>query len=69
MRTSTELLAYAAIMLGVFGHATSEFVAVQTGLSGPEQSVWRFMLGGAGLLTVASGIPVYYFFSELRGRS
>ena len=35
---STELLAYAAIMLGVFGHATSEFVAVQTGLVGPEQS-------------------------------
>jgi drug/metabolite transporter (DMT)-like permease len=53
MRSSTELLAYAAIMLGVFGHATSEFVAVQTGLSGPEQSVWRFMLGGAGLVVVS----------------
>lgn len=53
MGRSTELLAYAAIMLGVFGHATSEFVAVQTGLTGPEQSVWRFMLGGIGLVLVA----------------
>lgn len=50
---STELLAYAAIMLGVFGHATSEFVAVQTGLVGPEQSVWRFLLGGSGLILVS----------------
>ncbi|MEM7022834.1 MAG: DMT family transporter [Pseudomonadota bacterium] len=53
MRTSNEILAYAAILLGVFGHATSEFVAVQTGVSGPEQSVWRFMLGGLGLIVVA----------------
>lgn len=53
MAKTSELLAYVAIMLGVFGHATSEFVAVQTGVVGPEQSVWRFMLGGLGLVVVA----------------
>lgn len=53
----TELLAYGAIMLGVLGHASSEFVAVQTGVVGPEQSVWRFMLGGVGLVVVALAAP------------
>lgn len=49
--------AYLAIMLGVLGHSSSEFVAVLTGLFGPEQSVWRFMLGGAGLVAVSLAHP------------
>ena len=47
------LLAYAAVFTGVIGHASSEFVSVLTGLGGPETSVWRFTLGGAGLVVVA----------------
>lgn len=46
-------LAYAAVLVGVIGHASSEFVSVLTGLGGPETSVWRFTLGGAGLVVVA----------------
>ncbi len=46
-------LAYAAVLIGVIGHASSEFVSVLTGLGGPETSVWRFTLGGAGLVVVA----------------
>lgn len=42
--------AYAAVFVGVLGHATSEFFAVLTGISGPEVSVWRFGIGAAGLL-------------------
>ncbi len=45
-------LAYAAVFTGVVGHASSEFVSVLTGLAGPETSVWRFTLGGAGLFVV-----------------
>lgn len=46
-------LAYLAVLLGVVGHASSEFVAVLTHIKGPELSVWRFLLGGAGLVVLA----------------
>jgi drug/metabolite transporter (DMT)-like permease len=46
-------IAYLAVFIGVLGHASSEFVAVLSGVSGPEVSSWRFLLGGAGLLVVA----------------
>ena len=45
--------AYSAAFLGVFGHSTSEFFSVYSGLDGPEVSVWRFTIGGAALLVVA----------------
>lgn len=41
------------VLLGVCGHASSEFVAKLTGVIGPEVTVWRFMIGGLGLLTVS----------------
>lgn len=50
-------LAYLAVFLGVVGHASSEFFAVLTGISGPELSVWRFLLGGAGLIVLALLFP------------
>lgn len=40
---------YACILAGVFGHASSEFIAVLTGMFGPELTVWRFLIGGLGL--------------------
>ena len=46
-------LAYLAAFLGVFGHATSEFFAVLSGLKGAEVSVWRFIIGGTALFVVA----------------
>ena len=42
--------AYLAVFIGVTGHASSEFFAVLTGISGPEVSVWRYLIGGAGLV-------------------
>jgi drug/metabolite transporter (DMT)-like permease len=42
--------AYLAVFIGVCGHASSEFFAVLTGISGPEVSVWRYLIGGAGLV-------------------
>ena len=45
--------AYSAAFLGVFGHATSEFFSVYSGLKGPEVSVWRFTIGSAALVVVA----------------
>lgn len=50
-------LAYLAVLLGVVGHASSEFFAVLSGISGPELSVWRFLLGGAGLIGLALLFP------------
>ncbi|MGB0505362.1 MAG: DMT family transporter [Pikeienuella sp.] len=41
--------AYLAVFIGVCGHASSEFFSVLSGLSGPEVSVWRYMIGAAGL--------------------
>jgi len=49
----TPALAYLAVLVGVAGHASSEFFAVLSGVAGPEVSVWRYLLGGAGLLVVA----------------
>lgn len=46
-------LAYAAVFIGVLGHGSSEFFAVLSGVSGPEVSVWRYMLGSVGLIGVA----------------
>jgi len=51
------VLAYLAVMLGVVGHASSEFVAVLTHIKGPELSVWRFLLGGTGLIVLALIFP------------
>lgn len=48
-----EKWAYAAVLGGVMGHASSEFFAVLSGVSGPETSVWRYLLGGAGLIVWA----------------
>jgi len=42
--------AYLAVFIGVCGHASSEFFAVVSGVSGPEVSVWRYLIGGAGLV-------------------
>lgn len=50
-------VAYLAVFLGVCGHASSEFVSVLCGCSGPELSVWRFLLGGAGLIILALIFP------------
>ena len=50
-------VAYGAIFLGVIGHATTEFVAVLSGVAGAELSVWRFVIGGAGLVVVSLLIP------------
>ena len=46
-------LAYLAVLVGVAGHASSEFFAVLSGVAGPEVPVWRYLLGGTGLLLVA----------------
>ena len=46
-------IAYLAVFLGVCGHASSEFFSVLSGLKGPELSVWRFLLGGFGLIVLA----------------
>jgi len=50
-------LAYLAVFLGVCGHASSEFVSVLSGVAGPELSVWRFLLGGFGLVVIALMFP------------
>lgn len=42
--------AYIAVLIGVFGHASSEFFAKLTGVAGPEVSVWRYLIGAAGLV-------------------
>lgn len=54
MKKPPVWLAYLAAFLGVCSHASSEFFAKLSGLQGSETSVWRFMLGGAALLVVAS---------------
>ncbi len=50
-------LAYLAVLLGVVGHASSEFAAVLTQIKGPELSVWRFLLGGIGLVALSLMFP------------
>ena len=49
--------AYLAVFAGVCGHASSEFVSVLSGVKGPELSVWRFLLGGFGLVVLALIFP------------
>ncbi|MGF1640206.1 MAG: DMT family transporter [Rhodospirillales bacterium] len=46
-------LAYVVVLAGVCGHASSEFFAVLSGVAGPETSVWRYLIGSAGLLIAA----------------
>ena len=50
-------VAYLAVFLGVCGHASSEFVSILCGIAGPELSVWRFLLGGFGLVVLALIFP------------
>lgn len=50
-------LAYLAVFVGVLGHSSTEFVSVLSGVAGPELSVWRFSLGGAGLVVLAMIFP------------
>ena len=50
-------LAYLAVFVGVLGHSSTEFVSVLSGVAGPELSVWRFVLGGAGLVVLAMIFP------------
>ena len=50
-------IAYLAVFLGVVGHASTEFVCVVCGVRGPELSVWRFLLGGSGLVILALLFP------------
>ncbi|MBC8339054.1 MAG: DMT family transporter [Rhodospirillales bacterium] len=54
-------VAYLAVFIGVLGHASSEFVSkvisANAAISGPEVSVWRFFLGGLGLVVVSLLIP------------
>ncbi len=45
-----ERWAYPAVMVGVCGHASSEFFSKLSGVAGPEASVWRYLLGGFGLI-------------------
>ncbi|HKK57141.1 DMT family transporter [Marinobacter sp.] len=50
-------IAYLAVFIGVLGHGSSEFVAVVTGVAGPELSSWRFLLGGFGLVLLSLALP------------
>ena len=50
-------IAYLAVFVGVLGHASTEFVAVLSGVGGPEVSVWRFLIGGTGLVILALAFP------------
>lgn len=50
-------IAYLACLIGVFGHASSEFVAKLAATPGPEFSVWRFLIGGACLVIVTQFWP------------
>ncbi len=50
-------MAYLAVFVGVTGHASTEFVSVLSGVKGPELSVWRFLLGGFGLIILALIFP------------
>ena len=50
-------LAYAAVFVAVVGHASSEFVSVLCEVGGPELSVWRFVLGSAGLVAISLLMP------------
>ena len=49
--------AYLCVFIGVTGHASSEFFVVLSGIKGAEVSVWRYLVGSAGLLLVALARP------------
>ncbi len=53
MRAIQPQFAYIAVFVAVVGHASSEFLAVLSGVSGPEVSVWRYSLGSMGLVFLA----------------
>ncbi len=53
MKNNMVPWAYVCVFIGVSGHASSEFVAVLSGIKGAEVSVWRYMVGSFGLLLVA----------------
>ncbi len=53
MNRNAVLWAYVCIFIGVTGHASSEFFSVLSGIKGAEVSVWRYIVGSAGLLLVA----------------
>lgn len=55
--TLTPRVALLATFIGVLGHASSEFFAVLSGISGAEVSVWRYLIGGAGLVVWALLTP------------
>lgn len=46
-------IAYTMGLIGVCGHASSEFFTKLTDLTGPETTVWRFMIGGACLVAIS----------------
>ncbi|MGI9481154.1 MAG: DMT family transporter [Hyphomicrobiales bacterium] len=46
-------IAYLMVFIGVLGHASSEFFTVLSGVQGAEVSVWRYVIGAAGLLIAA----------------
>jgi drug/metabolite transporter (DMT)-like permease len=50
-------IAYLMIFIAVTGHASSEFFAVLSGVKGAEVSVWRYVIGAAGLVIVALARP------------
>ena len=52
-----NILAYLAVMIGVTGHASSEFVSKLADTPGPEFSVWRFMIGGVLLVGLTQVWP------------
>lgn len=53
MTVDRATLAYGAVLIGVCGHASSEFFSILSGVAGPEASVWRYTIGSAGLLLAA----------------
>ncbi len=50
-------LSYIAVFVAVIGHASSEFGSVLCRVNGPELSVWRFLLGSAGLIILSLFLP------------
>ncbi len=50
-------VAYLLCFIGVLGHGSSEFVSKLAATPGPEFSVWRFMIGGAGLVIATQFLP------------
>lgn len=62
LRTIPAALAYLMVFVGVLGHASSEFFAVLSGVQGAEVSVWRYLIGAAGLLGAA---VIFSGFSKL----